>query len=129
MKIADRTPARRYERDNISSYLLVSEEATGAKHITTSLVEMRQGGKQSIHSHATEQCYFILQGRGIMSVGDETTEVREGMSIFIPSGSLHGLQNTGDGIMRYLSAGSPPFGKDNEIRLWPLPPLSNETKE
>ena len=127
MNVTDRNSARRYRRDNIESYLLVSEEATGAKHITTSLVEMQEGGKQHIHSHPTEQCYFILEGKGIMSVGDETKEVTDGMSIFIPSNSPHGLQNTGNGVLRYLSAGSPPFGEQDEVRLWPLSPIQNET--
>jgi quercetin dioxygenase-like cupin family protein len=122
MKITDRQSSRRYKRDNITSYLLVSEEATGAKHITTSLVEMEPGGKQHIHSHETEQCYFILDGTGRMTVGDETREVLAGLSVFIPSNTPHGLQNTADGILRYLSAGSPPFGAESELEQWPLPP-------
>ena len=124
MRVTDKNSARRYIRDNITSYLLVSAEGTGARHITTSLVEMRKGGKQHIHSHATEQCYFILEGSGEMTVGDETMEVSAGMSIFIPSNEPHGLVNTTEGILRYLSAGSPPFGKADEVRLWPLPPHS-----
>ena len=122
MKITDRHTARRYTRDNITSYLLVSEEATGAKHITTSLVEMKPRGKQHIHSHETEQCYYILDGTGEMTVGNETRKVSAGMSVFIPSNEPHGLVNTTDGVLRYLSAGSPVFGTESEIELWPLPP-------
>jgi mannose-6-phosphate isomerase-like protein (cupin superfamily) len=125
MKVTDKNSARRYSRDSITSYLLVSEEATGARRITTSLVETQKGGRQHIHSHVTEQCYFILEGRGEMTVGEETMEVSAGMSIFIPSGERHGLVNTTNGILRYLSAGSPPFGEEAELTLWPLPPLSD----
>jgi len=35
----------------------------------------------------------------------------------------HGLVNIGENVFRYLSTGSPPFGKENEIDLWPLPQL------
>jgi mannose-6-phosphate isomerase-like protein (cupin superfamily) len=129
VNITDKNTARRYNRDNITSYLLISEEASGAKYITTSLVEMAIGGKQHIHSHETEQCYFILEGNGMMTVGDETKEVTSGMSIFIPSNAPHGLVNIGENILRYLSAGSPPFGKGNEINLWPLPPLKGEHRQ
>jgi mannose-6-phosphate isomerase-like protein (cupin superfamily) len=90
MRVTDKNSARRYIRDNITSYLLVSNEGTGARQITTSLVEMRKGGKQHIHWHDTEQCYFILEGRGEMTVGKEIMEVSAGMSIFIPSTSLTG---------------------------------------
>jgi mannose-6-phosphate isomerase-like protein (cupin superfamily) len=128
MIITDKQSALRYTRDNITSYLLVSEEATGATHITTTLVEINPGGKQHIHSHATEQCYFILEGRGSMTVGDNTSDVTEGMSILIPSNQPHGLMNTSSQVLKYLSAGSPPFGKENEKDLWPLPGLSSLKK-
>lgn len=82
---------------------------------------------QHIHCHETEQCYFILEGTGEMTVGDETQEVSPGMSVFIPSNQKHGLVNTSDGVLRYLSAGSPPFGAESEIELWPLPPKVNKT--
>ncbi|MBN1310995.1 MAG: cupin domain-containing protein [Anaerolineae bacterium] len=129
MHITDKNTARRYQRDNITSYLLVSHEATDAKHITTTLVEMEKGGRQHVHSHETEQSYFILEGRGVMTVGDEEREVSAGMSVFIPSNAPHGLVNTGDGVLRYLSAGSPPFGEEAEKRLWPLPPFSDESSK
>jgi mannose-6-phosphate isomerase-like protein (cupin superfamily) len=126
MKITDKHTARRYIRDGITSYLLVSEEATGSEHITTTLVEMDPGGKQHIHAHATEQCYFILEGSGKMTVGDETREVTAGMSIFIPSKQPHGLKSDTAGTLRYLSAGSPPFGKESEVALWPLESVTVE---
>src|ERR1700745_1466382 len=102
MKVTDKNSARRYKRDNITSYLLVSTEGAGARHVTTSLVEMQKGGKQHIHSHVNEQCYFILEGRGEMTAGEETMEVSAGMSIFIPSNQPHWLVNTTEGILRYL---------------------------
>lgn len=120
MQICRKASSPRYERDRITSYLLVSEITTGAKYITTSLVEMQPNGKQRIHSHATEQCYFILEGSGQMTVGDETTEVHTGDTIFIPSNSPHGLINTGKLVLRYLSAGSPVFGREKEKEFWPL---------
>ena len=58
-----------------------------------------------------------------MTVGEQTFEVAAGQSIFIPSNAPHGLQNTGDGVLRYLSAASPAFGSELEEKLWPLPPL------
>ena len=109
-----------YERDGIVSHLLVAETTVGAKHLTTSLVEMRPGGRQHIHSHETEQCYFILEGVGEMTVGNETSSITVGNCIFIPSNVTHGLVNTGKGILRYYSAGSPPFSAELEASLWPL---------
>lgn len=120
MQITNKMNTHKYKRDNIISHLLVSEVSTGAKHLTTTLVEMDENRKQHIHSHETEQSYFIIEGKGLMQVGNEECEVSKGDSIFIPSNEEHGLINIGTGKLIYLSSGSPPFGKDLEMKLWPL---------
>jgi mannose-6-phosphate isomerase-like protein (cupin superfamily) len=120
MNIINKSLSPRYIREGITSYLLVSESTTNAKNITTTLVEMSPGGIQNIHQHVTEQSYFIINGEGEMTVGNEKRTVQAGAAVFIPSNSPHGLINTGKEILTYLSAGSPPFGKDREKQLWPL---------
>jgi mannose-6-phosphate isomerase-like protein (cupin superfamily) len=120
MKIMTAKTAPQYERDKIRSYLLVAESTVGAKHITTSLVEMQPGGIQRPHHHGTEQCYMILEGRGVMEVNGEQSEVAAGDTIFIPSNHVHSLVNSGPVTLKYFSAGSPVFGAANEYELWPL---------
>ncbi|MHC4798108.1 MAG: cupin domain-containing protein [Planctomycetota bacterium] len=125
MKVVRKENAPRYQRDGITSYLLIAESTTYAKNATVTLVEMKAGGKQHIHAHETEQCYLIFQGRGQMTVGDETVEVSAGDNIFIPSNSPHGLQNSDNDVLKYISAGSPVFGNEQEKELWPLPSMSS----
>ena len=120
MKIIAKEQAPQYERDGIRSFLLVAESTVGANHITTSLVEMAPGGIQRPHHHDTEQCYMVLEGSGIMEVDGERAEIGPGDTVFIPSSSVHGLVNNGGTTMKYLSAGSPAFGAENERMLWPL---------
>jgi quercetin dioxygenase-like cupin family protein len=120
MKIISKEKAPQYERDKIRSYLLVAESTVGAKHITTTLVEMEPGGIQKPHHHETEQCYMILEGKGIMGIDGEKTTVKAGDTIFIPSNSLHSLINDGATILKYISAGSPVFGASSERELWPI---------
>ena len=122
MNITNKSLSPSYTRDGITSYLLVSESTSGAKNITTTLVEMSPGGKQHIHHHVTEQSYFIIRGKGEMTVGNEKRTVQWGDSIYIPSNSPHGLINNGKEIFIYLSAGSPPFGKESERQFWSLAP-------
>ena len=47
------------------------------------------------HIDAVEEIYLIFKGSGVMKVGDETKEVREGDAIWIPAGEPHSLVNTG----------------------------------
>ena len=81
---------------------------------------MQVGGVQRAHSHEPEQMYYILEGEGAMTVGEETEKVGAGDCIFIPSNTSHGLENTGPTILKYFSAASPSFTREQSERLWPL---------
>lgn len=123
MKIQRRENAPRYTRaEGITSYLLTSPRTCGAAQLTTTLVDLEPGGRQQIHSHEPEQIYFLIEGRGVMTVGGEEAEVGAGECIFVPSGEPHGLRNTGPGRLRYFSAAAPSFSSEELEKLWPLPP-------
>ena len=122
MKIIKKSSAPTYTRDGIKSFLLVSEGTTGAKHITTTLLEMAPSGIQKVHGHATEQCYMLFEGEGVMIAGGEEAEVQAGDTVFIPARAPHGLRNTGKGVLKNISADSPVFGREAEKKLWPQDP-------
>jgi mannose-6-phosphate isomerase-like protein (cupin superfamily) len=126
LKISRLGASPRYQRDDITSYLLVSEDTCGSKNLSITVVEMEPGGLQRLHSHEPEQMYFILEGSGLMTVGDEAQPVGAGDCIFFPSFSRHGLENTGGTVLRYLSAASPSFKKEESRKLWPLKSVDEE---
>jgi mannose-6-phosphate isomerase-like protein (cupin superfamily) len=121
--LTKRECAPRYQRDSIESFLLVSDWTTGAKQLAVTLVEMQPGGVQHEHAHGPEQMYFLVEGSGLMTVDGESSQVGKGDCVFLPSGCRHGLKNTGEGVLKYLSAASPSFGCDESRRLWPLASL------
>ncbi len=121
MHVIKPTQSPRYQRDGITSYLLISERTCGAQKLSITLVEMEPGGFQNIHRHEPEQAYTIIEGCGVMQVGAEQLPVGPGDSIFIPSWSDHGLRNTGGGRLKYLSACSPSFTLQQCTDWWPLP--------
>ena len=120
MKIVKREISPRYKRDNIESFLLVSSKTTKSNNICVTLVEMEPGGFQNIHSHKPEQTYYILEGKGIMTVDDHECIVKAGDCIFIPSQSKHGLKNNNDTVLRYISSASPSFTIEECEEYWPL---------
>jgi len=125
MIIQRRASSPRYQRDDIESFLLISISTTDSNNLSVTLVEMEPGGFQHHHHHEAEQMYFILKGSGMMKVNDEEKQVNEGDCIFIPSNSVHGLENDGNQELIYLSAASPSFSKDQCEELWPLPSSSD----
>lgn len=127
MKILRLEAAPRYVRqEGITSYLLASPRTCDAKRLTTTLVEIEPGGVQRVHSHPSEQIYFILEGSGVMSVGEETEEVRAEDCILVPSEAPHGLCNNGDAVLRYFSAAAPSFTSEELERWWPLESTGQE---
>jgi quercetin dioxygenase-like cupin family protein len=48
------------------------------------------------HTDEVEEIYLIFKGSGIMQVGKEEKEVKEGDAIWIPTGEPHSLVNTGN---------------------------------
>ena len=121
MNILQKETAPRYRRpEGITSYLLASPRTCGAGQLTTTLVDIEQGGEQRIHQHAPEQVYFILAGAGEMSVAGETRRVGPGDCVFVPSGNPHGITNRGQVLLRYFSAAAPAFAAEELAVLWPM---------
>jgi mannose-6-phosphate isomerase-like protein (cupin superfamily) len=68
------------------------------------------GSKVGRHHHVeTEEIYYILQGNGRMTVGDEVIEVEAGDAIFIPRMQTHTLENTGQTPMTLLLVCGPAY--------------------
>ncbi|HEY0321927.1 MAG TPA: cupin domain-containing protein [Pyrinomonadaceae bacterium] len=67
------------------------------------------------HHLETEEVYYILEGRGRMSVGDEVREVAAGDAVFIPLKRTHTLENTGDEPMRVLLVCGPAYSYEDHL--------------
>jgi mannose-6-phosphate isomerase-like protein (cupin superfamily) len=39
--------------------------------------------------HDDDEVYLVLDGRGVIQVGDERVELREGHAVFVPAGAEH----------------------------------------
>lgn len=83
-----------------------------------SLAEARipPGGSTIAHHHVkTEEIYYILEGAGRMTVGDESRNVGPGDAVAIPPGVPHQLTNTGSGTMKLLCCCAPPYEDDDTV--------------
>lgn len=103
----------------LKSFMLIGEGNSSVSNISLQYSEVELGKEQPLHNHAQEQCYYIIDGEGMMYVGNETCKVQEGDAIYIPSDAVHGIKNIGRKLLKYLTANSPTFGSDYENKLWP----------
>jgi mannose-6-phosphate isomerase-like protein (cupin superfamily) len=101
--------AQNRERNGLTSYFLLDRRSDADTNLAVTWVDVVPGGRQILHHHVPEQVYVIIQGEGKMQVGANTRKVSAGDLIFIPSDEPHGIVNTGDSTLCYVSAATPPF--------------------
>ena len=62
--------------------------------------EVAVGGAVFPHTHPTHEFYFVMTGRGVMTIGGEARDVGPGDLVYIPPDALHSLEPTGDAPIR-----------------------------
>lgn len=58
--------------------------------------EVAGGGAVEPHTHPTHEFYYVLNGRGVMTIEDEDREVHQGDLIYIPPDKVHTLRPISD---------------------------------
>lgn len=79
-----------------------------------SLAEATLGAGEATDRHyhgATEEIYFVLEGRGELEVAGERGEVGPGDAILIPPGAWHEIRALDP--LRFLCCCAPPYGHED----------------
>ena len=108
------------------SWMLISPQNSSTQRISVQISEVPIGSEQPVHNHDPEQCYYIIKGKGLMIIEEETREVTAGDAVYIPSNSKHGIKNIGNDILEYLTANSPTFSEHYENALWSADPVRDK---
>ena len=67
------------------------------------------------HTMKTSEMYYIMQGNGIMRVGEQQKQVKQNDVIFIPPMSKQFLENNGDTQLVVLCIVDPAWKQEDEI--------------
>ena len=54
--------------------------------------EVPGGGLVDPHSHPTHEFYYVMNGRGIMTIDGEDREIAQGDLVYIPPDKVHSLR-------------------------------------
>ena len=65
-------------------------DALNIGHIT-----IDPGAQQHLHMHEDEEAWIVLEGSGVVHLGDTEHAVRRGMAAHAPAGTPHCFKNTG----------------------------------
>lgn len=83
--------------------------------LAEALLRPRQRTKLHVH-HLSEEVYHVLEGQGLMTLGEESFEIVTGDTILIPPGTPHALYNPGEKNLRVLCVCAPAYShEDTEL--------------
>jgi len=83
---------------------LFSADLTPTDSLTAGIADVEPGGWLGLHRHIPAEIYYVLEGRGIVTIEGREREVRAGAAVFIPGDAEHGIRNTGITPLRFLYA-------------------------
>ena len=78
---------------------MFNPDSAGTKHMTFSVGYFTPGEGLQAHIHPeSEEIYYVVRGNGTVYLGEEKKPlpVDPDTAIYIPSGEIHGVKNTGE---------------------------------
>jgi quercetin dioxygenase-like cupin family protein len=106
--VARRRDSRLFQTGPVRHRLLVGPGDFGSATFTIGEVEIDPDGSTEWHRHlVAEHAIVVLEGRGVITVGDATEDLEPLTGIRIEAGQAHRVENTGRGQLRYYVCASP----------------------
>jgi quercetin dioxygenase-like cupin family protein len=99
MKIFNKNNTKKGIGNGLISFMLVGQNNTSIKNISIQYSEISIEKEQPLHKHFPEQCYYIIEGKGLMIIDNEKKKVKSGDVIYIPSNAEHGIINIGETLL------------------------------
>lgn len=97
---------------------LLAHRNSCIRNQTLAEARLPAGASTTPHHHVqTEEIYYVLEGHGLMQVGEELCTVTVGDAIAIPPGALHQLTNTGTQVLKFLCCCAPGYEHDDTVLM------------
>jgi len=82
---------------NLDGRILYSSDKYQVVHLT-----MQPGEEMEVHSQTMDVLFFVVEGEGLLIIGEEVIKAVANMTIFVKAGSPRGWKNTGEQTLRIL---------------------------
>jgi len=83
------------------------------------VAEVAVGAHTYRHRLEHTEVYYLLAGRGLMHIENETAEVVVGDAVTIPAHAVQWIENTGHEILRFIALVNPPWTIEVDQRCDP----------
>jgi mannose-6-phosphate isomerase-like protein (cupin superfamily) len=101
--------------------LLVDRVNTGIASVSLAHATVAAGAETVWHRlESTDEIYFVLAGRGLVSVGEQSRQVGPGDTVWIPTGVRQKMRNLGPAPLEFLCACGPAYAPECDQPVRPL---------
>lgn len=100
-------PGEKFSSGRHTRVFIGPQSPVQAENFISGFVIIEPGGRVPLHEHEQEEVYYVLKGRGKMTVGEETQTMQAVSAVYIPSNTRHTLSNSGDEELHMLFVYSP----------------------
>lgn len=91
---------------------------TGLTTMGVAWAEVDTGATSPAAWHGrTEEAYFIIEGRGVMRLGNETFAIAAGDVVSIRPGVIHNIKNSGPAPLRMVVVTTPPYDEADDFEV------------
>jgi len=81
----------------------------GSENLSLARATVAPGQRTRRHlHHSSDEVYYVLEGSGVVTVGEEEHRVSPGQAVFIPAGTEHFAEAGQEGLV-LLCCCSPPY--------------------
>ena len=95
---------------------LLAHRNSCIRNQTLAEARLPAGASTAPHHHVlTEEIYYVLEGQGLMQVGEQTGQVGVGDAVAIPPGAVHQVTNTGPGELKFLCCCAPGYEHEDTV--------------
>lgn len=97
-------------KDGALIYELLRPQNSPIKNMGLAIGSLGKRKKAIPHYHKiSEEVYFILSGKGAITIDGKTRKIKAGNAIYIPVHSIHALVNSSNKNLEVLCISSPPY--------------------
>jgi len=94
--------------------LLHPEKAELQIRYSLAYAKVAKGRKTRPHKLKSSEVYYIITGRGLMHINEESFEVGPESAIYIPPGARQYIENTGGSDLEFLCIVDPAWREEDE---------------
>lgn len=114
--IEPREPYRTLDGSMVTE--LLRPERGDSRNVSVAEAVIEPGQTTRAHKHLTsDEVYYVLSGKGLVRVGENSAPVAAGSCVLIPSGRPHQATCDGDQPLRVLCICSPPYSHEGTTPL------------